>query len=395
MAIAGDPIQMAAIEGKGRALVSARSLRAGEIVLKESPILIYSALPFVPGKYRASYCYNCFRIIANHKTTTTCGSSSSHVFCNPNCLSIALASSHPPWVCQALSRLQDHPSFNSQNEEVQIQAKFLIAAYNLAIRSPAEFQILLSLQGEARDCSSMQEVEFLHSIVTSFCPNVVQLAGSGLELTALLLAKDKLNAFGLMESFVGERSVRGYGLYPKASFFNHDCLPNVCRFDYLDNGCGVGNTDIVIRVIHDVPRGRELCLSYFPVNERYAVRQKRLLEDYGFRCECDRCKVESAWSDDEGEDGEMEEEEAGDEAMEDDDNVDVGEQDDEQMDADENGACNDFPHAYFFLRYMCDKENCGGTLAPLPPSGDGHCSNVMECNVCGNLKPDDQTGSSS
>uniref|UniRef100_A0A7N0TDK5 SET domain-containing protein n=1 Tax=Kalanchoe fedtschenkoi TaxID=63787 RepID=A0A7N0TDK5_KALFE len=392
MAIAGDPIRMEAIEGKGRALVSARPLRAGEVVLRESPILLYSALPFISAKKpRASYCYHCFRVINSQQVTTACGASSSHFFCSPNCLSAAQASSHPPWVCQALDGLQGCPSFHIQNEELQIQVKFLIAAYSLAIRSPSEFQILLSLQGEACDCSSRQEVEFLHSVVVSVCPNVAGLVGSGLELTASLLAKDKLNAFGLMEPFGGERSVRAYGLYPKASFFNHDCLPNVCRFDYVDGGCGAGNTDILIRVIHDVPQGRELCVSYFPVNERYAVRQKRLLEDYGFSCECDRCKVEAGWSEDEDVDGEMEEEEVGDEEMEDDDDL----LDDEQMYGDEKGGSNDFPHAYFFVRYMCDKEICGGTLAPLPPSGDGHSSNVMECNVCGNLKPDDQPGSSS
>lgn len=243
--------------------------------------------------------------------------------------------------------------------------------------------MLLSLQGEAGDCASNQDAEFLHSVVMSLCPDAAGL--TNLELTKALIVKDKMNAFGLMEPFGAERSVRGYALYGKASFFNHDCLPNVCRFDYLDGGGGnEGSTDIMIRVIHDVEKGRELCLSYFPVNERYAVRQKRLLEDYGFRCECDRCKVEAAWSEDEGEDdGEMEEME--DEAMD----------DDEQMDADENGGCDDFPHAYFFLRYMCDKENCGGTLAPLPPSVDGRSSNMMECNVCGNLKLDDQTGTSS
>uniref|UniRef100_A0A7N0TRU6 SET domain-containing protein n=1 Tax=Kalanchoe fedtschenkoi TaxID=63787 RepID=A0A7N0TRU6_KALFE len=256
MAIAGDPIQMEAIEGKGRAI----SLRSSTL--------------------------------SRHQQVTTICASSSHAFCSPNCLSAALASSHPPWVCQALDSLQGCPSFHIQNEELQIQVKFLIAAYSLAIRTK--------------------------------CP------------------------FGLMEPFGRERSVRAYGLYPKASFFNHDCLPNVCRFDYVDGGCGAGTTDILIRVIRDVPQGRELCLSYFPVSV--------------------------GWSEDEDVDGEMEEEEV---AMEDDDDL----LDDEQMYGDEKGGCNDFPHACFFVRYMCEKEICGGMLAPLPPSGDGHSSNGMECNV--------------
>ena len=28
---------------------------------------------------------------------------------------------------------------------------------------------------------------------------------------------------------------RGYGLYPQAAMLNHDCMPNVCRFDDFDS----------------------------------------------------------------------------------------------------------------------------------------------------------------
>lgn len=144
------------------------------------------------------------------------------------------------------------------------------------------------------------------------------------------------------------------------------------------------NTDIIIRTIHDIPQGREICLSYFPVNERYPERQKRLREDYGFHCQCDRCKIEANWSESEGGD--------------DDDDDDVMEEDrDEPMetafeakDGPETAARedDDFPHAFFFLKFMCNKKNCWGTMAPLPPS-DSTPSNITECSVCGKLKNDD------
>ncbi|ERN04946.1 hypothetical protein AMTR_s00080p00136730 [Amborella trichopoda] len=102
---------------------------------------------------------------------------------------------------------------------------------------------------------------------------------------------------------------------------------------------------------------KEICLSYFPVNGKYADRQKRLLEDYGFVCECDRCMVEKTWKeDDEEEDEEMA----------------LGNDEEEQ----------EFPHAYFFMRYLCTNEEFGRTMDPLPPS-QGTPSNIMECNVCG------------
>jgi SET and MYND domain-containing protein len=174
-------------------------------------------------------------------------------------------------------------------------------------------------------------------------------------------------------------------VYPRASLFNHDCLPNACHFDYPDRP-GPGNTDIVVRALHDMSEGREVCISYFAANWRYADRQRRLLEDYGFRCECDRCQVESRWKDDDddnnGDDGDdaMEEEEdggdGGDDGME------------EEGDGDADGD-DDFPHAYFFVRYLCDSEGCWGMLAPLPPSPNGELSHVFECNLCGKLRKEE------
>lgn len=379
------------IQGRGRGLVSTQPLRAGQIVLRDSPILLYSALPLTQQSLKSQklspslYCDKCFRIIQSPSPSLICPACSSHHFCTPHCLSSALASSHSPWVCQSLTQLSQSQAFQQHgNVENQIQAQFLIAAYNLAFVSPSDFQVLLSLQGLAED-EDPAIIHFLHSVVSSlFLPPPIEGFSFSLELTAALLAKDKINAFGLMESLKfngendGQRSVRAYGIYPKASLFNHDCLPNACRFDYVDRAVD-GNTDIIVRIIHDVPQGREICLSYFPINDNYSTRQKRLLEDYGFKCDCDRCKVEANWSDDEGDNN-------GDDA---DDENEVMEEDlDEPMVDDDSDEGTDFPHAYFFLRYMCNQNNCGGTLAPLPPS-DANPSGLLECNACGSIKKDE------
>ncbi|XP_057723666.1 histone-lysine N-methyltransferase ASHR2-like [Arachis stenosperma] len=163
-------------------------------------------------------------------------------------------------------------------------AQFFIAAYNLANISPSDFQILLFLHGSPDD-ATISAAQFLHPLISSFC----SIAPTGLqnvlflflELTSALLAKDKHNVFGLMQPVSvddGERSIRIYGIYPYASFFNHDCLPNICRFDYVDSNPldGSNNTDIIVRMIHDVPQDREICLSYFSINENYASRKKKI-----------------------------------------------------------------------------------------------------------------------
>ncbi|XP_062110808.1 histone-lysine N-methyltransferase ASHR2 [Humulus lupulus] len=387
-----EALRAVEIPGRGRALVASQPLRGGQIVLKDSPILVYSALPLIlASPSSSSYCAHCFRTLplplpSAPQPLPTCPNCCSERFCNHNCLSAASTSTHSPWLCQSLLRLRHHSS--SLSPEQQLQARFLLAAHNLANLSSPHFQILLSLQGQSEP-DSTAAAQFIYSLISSVCLPPAS-GWFSLELSAALLAKDKLNAFGLMEPFSesAPRSVRAYGIYPKASLFNHDCLPNACRFDYVDFPSGENNNiDIIVRMIHDVPQGREVCLSYFPVNENYPSRQKRLREDYGFACDCDRCKVEAQWSDHEGEEeqdhGEEEEEEE--ELMDEDIDQTMG------SSAEPEGESEfDFPHAYFFVRYMCDRNNCWGTLAPPPPSAANSKSNVMECNVCGNLKNDDQ-----
>lgn len=384
MAVPSSVLKVEEIQGRGRGIVASQPLKAGQIILTDSPILLYPTTPF--SHHSSSFCDHCFKSL--HSSFVSCSSCNRYRFCNSTCLSKALNSSHSSWVCQALSQLQTNVVLLQQPLERQLQARFLIAAYNLAITNPSNFQILLSLQGSP---DNDEAANFLHQVISSLFSHPHNELFS-LQLTSSLLAKDKLNAFGLMHPFSEtdeNRSVRAYGIYPYASFFNHDCLPNACRFDYVDVNppydvaAGLSNTDFVIRMIHDVPQGREICLSYFPVNENYSSRQKRLLEDYGFACNCDRCNVESNWSDNESVEGNVEEDEEEDMAMDDEEE----EEQCENMEPPETDN-NDFPHAYFFLKYMCDRTNCWGTLAPLPPQGDT-LSNVMECNVCGKLKRDD------
>ncbi|KAM1227496.1 hypothetical protein ACFX2I_006759 [Malus domestica] len=154
------------------------------------------------------------------------------------------------------------------------------------------------------------------------------------------------------------RSSRAYAIYPKTSFFNHDCLPNACRFDYIDID-SEHNTDMVIRMIHDVPAWRGICLSYFSVNQSHSNRHRTLARDYGFACQCDRCKVEASWFDnEEGEEEAKGMDEDQDQEME----ASLESEPESGIDIEEAKAKAqeeaDFPHAYFFVRFMCNRTNC-------------------------------------
>ncbi|ERN12217.1 hypothetical protein AMTR_s00034p00191110 [Amborella trichopoda] len=87
-------------------------------------------------------------------------------------------------------------------------------------------------------------------------------------------------------------------------------------------------------------------------------------EDYGFVGECDSCMVEKTWKEDD-------------------------EEEDEEMTLENEEDEQEFPHAYFFMRYLCPSEECGGSMGPLPPS-QGTPSNIMECNVCRKLRREEE-----
>jgi len=233
-------VRVQEIQGRGRALVATQALKAGQVLLQETPLLLYSqSNPINPNTNRnepnkrtsVAFCAHCFTALPPSSSPSTHPSCPSCIqpllFCTVDCCSKAQTSSHTPWVCKSLNILDSH----SLNPETQEQARFLVAAYNLAIVSPASFQLLLLLQGDGIVDS---QAHMLHSFMVSvmaFWPLQGQLSGFSPELTASLLAKDKQNAFGLMAPVQqhGETQVRAYAIYAQASFFNHDCLPNACR----------------------------------------------------------------------------------------------------------------------------------------------------------------------
>lgn len=90
--------------------------------------------------------------------------------------------------------------------------------------------------------------------------------------------------------------MRGTGIYPQASMINHDCLPNLARFDAFDSGevppsAGLPSTRLQLRALHDIPAGEELTLSYFPLFWPWEERQQACQQQYGFTCTCLRCQV--------------------------------------------------------------------------------------------------------
>eukprot|EP00955_Chlamydomonas_euryale_P066911 359690-Chlamydomonas_euryale.AAC.1 len=97
------------------------------------------------------------------------------------------------------------------------------------------------------------------------------------------------------------RVMRGGALCHQASLINHECNPNVARFDDFDSdpaaaaaaaGAAPAAGCMVFRAMHDLPVGTELTQSYMPLHWSFEERQAQTRGVYGFACACARCQAE-------------------------------------------------------------------------------------------------------
>lgn len=195
-----------------------------------------------------------------------------------------------------------------------------------------------------------------------------------------LLDIDVVNGYGIAAPFdpgsEDSRRLRGSGLYEMAARINHECLPNVVRCDDFDPPPQTmtmppgSNTVIQFRMMHALPAGEEVTQSYFPLTWTYAERQTRCREQYGFTCRCPRCREESTWpAEARGGDTTAEHESLNE--ME----VDT---DGHGMQGVQEGAEADAAYIHVFvLKFVCPRDACGGSMAPLPGVPDR-----LQCNLC-------------
>ncbi|KAF9067919.1 hypothetical protein BDP27DRAFT_1327994 [Rhodocollybia butyracea] len=98
-----------------------------------------------------------------------------------------------------------------------------------------------------------------------------------------ILARDQGNSFGLFE-MDGESEMLGYAIYSSASYFNHDCNPNVRKERQGRSMSFYAKRDIV--------PDEELCINYVDIEDVVTARKALLSKGWYFDCACLRCHTE-------------------------------------------------------------------------------------------------------
>ena len=168
---------------------------------------------------------------------------------------------------------------------------FLISGCFMAASSETHLSSLLTLA----DNPTVYKSASLHSHVQAYLHLLTLLPTDLLshlrtDICHELISRASHNAFSIRPSSDGEHSGEflGYGVWPEASFFNHSCRPNIHKERR--------GRQWTFRSNRDIAAGEELCITYLGGDERdldVKGRRKRLLDEWGFQCQCPGCEEEA------------------------------------------------------------------------------------------------------
>ncbi|KAG5478886.1 hypothetical protein CUR178_05467 [Leishmania enriettii] len=96
-----------------------------------------------------------------------------------------------------------------------------------------------------------------------------------------LCAVAQCNSFGLYDK---QDNCIGFGIYREASYFNHSCVPNLCRVMHQ------GSRLAAFYTLRAIAPQETLSICYTDVEQlNSAERRRNLLRTYRFFCMCERC----------------------------------------------------------------------------------------------------------
>ncbi|KAF9295390.1 hypothetical protein BGZ88_002216 [Linnemannia elongata] len=103
-----------------------------------------------------------------------------------------------------------------------------------------------------------------------------------------ILYREVANSFGIRDS---SDELLGFAVFPRASFFNHSCRPNIQK-KRRQSSRAVRARQMEYWSTSVIKEGEECCISYGDISTGVGERRARLEDMYFFWCSCPRCLEE-------------------------------------------------------------------------------------------------------
>ncbi|XP_075230843.1 SET and MYND domain containing, arthropod-specific, member 2 isoform X2 [Lycorma delicatula] len=263
-------------ERLGRYLIASRDIKAGEIIIKEPPLVVGPKVASLPT------CLGCHKLLkptspdeetlVDYYKCSGCG----WPMCAPRCES----SSHHQQECDLMKKC-GYSSTISYDGTVHLESAYCtILPLRCLLLEPSKLKKLLELQShlEARIKTPLYQV--LKKNLVGFIKKILHLEQYNEETILKIAAILDTNAFEIRRT-LGNIKIRG--IYPKVAMMSHDCKPNTKHTYDGDNFI------ITVSAIANIKKDEIISTTYTQTLWGTLSRRSHLNEFKCFLCTCSRC----------------------------------------------------------------------------------------------------------
>lgn len=268
--------QVVASDKLGRYMIAARNISAGEVILKESPIVF--------GPKLASYplCLGCHRRLKGSSPDDE--TPKSFYYCKkcnwPMCAPRCERNPVHQKECQLMAK-QKHKSTILYREDPQKEAAYCaILPLRCLLLEPSKLNQLLTLSSNLESRINTPLYKIFKINIVGFFLKALDLKHFDEETILKIAAILDTNTFEIRRG-MGKIKVRG--LYCRAAMMSHECRPNT-KHVFVDD-----DFSILITATVDIKKGDIISATYTQSLWSTLERREHLKTTKCFDCECDRC----------------------------------------------------------------------------------------------------------
>ncbi|CAD1478420.1 unnamed protein product [Heterotrigona itama] len=263
---ASDAVIIKYNEEYGRHIVATRKISPGEVIAVEKP---YSLI-LTPDNVH-THCSNCLEV---SWANIPCEYCTYAMYCSEECKAMDWKKYHDV-ECAVF------PSMLKMNF-----VKLDLFSLRLAIQAVREATSMQELRKELKEVDNCDGTNMFGSLLSKDLSMLIKNADvtfvGGLILRHQQLIPSNIHSFS--EEYGLEAVERGVAAMPFFSLINHSCNPNILRHSR--------SKYMIIYAIYPIKEGEQLCDNYtqhYAITPK-AVRQKELLKQYYFKCNCPACE---------------------------------------------------------------------------------------------------------